>query len=337
MGYDVVTFGEVMIRLTPPGNQRLEQATSLEMTAGGAEMNTAVGLSRFGLRVAWVSRLPANPLGRYIASQARQHGVATEHILWAAGEGERAGLYFLEEGAAPRPSAVLYDRADSAIARLDPDELDWEPILRGSRVFHVTGITPALGPGCAEATWRGLRAARATGCLTSFDPNYRSRLWGVAAARATYQELVPLVDVLFCSPADLRQFLDIDASDPEQAARAVQRRYGCRAVAITMRQATSVRDNRVQSLVVAGQAHLERERGVEIVDRLGAGDAYVAGFWYGYLTAGTQDESAWARAAAYGAAAGALKHSIRGDLPILTVEELEAEIASGGGGTRLQR
>src|SRR5581483_151361 len=156
--YDLVTFGEAMVRLCPPGFGRLEAATLLEMQPGGAELNTAVGVARLGadpdrrtggsVRVAWVSRLPRNPLGQYLANKAREQGVMTDEILWDDDPTARCGTYFLEEGAAPRASSVVYDRANSAFARLQADELDWPVILRGARFFLVTGITPALGPGC---------------------------------------------------------------------------------------------------------------------------------------------------------------------------------------------
>src|ERR671935_879907 len=144
MPYDVVTFGEAMIRLSPPGFRRLEQARSLDVQVGGAELNTAVALARLGRRSTWVSRLTDNPLGRLIANHAREAGVATEHVVWTPED--RVGLYFLEFGAAPRASSVLYDRKGSAIANVRPGMVPWQRVLAGAKWFHVTGITPALGP-----------------------------------------------------------------------------------------------------------------------------------------------------------------------------------------------
>ena len=318
--YDVVTFGEAMIRLTPPGFQRIEQAASVELDVGGAELNTAVGLARLGLRTSWVSGLPANPLGRLIANRARGQGVDVSHVVWSTTH--RAGLYFLEEGAAPRASSVLYDRADSACVRLRPAELDWATILAGARAFHVTGITPALGAGCRQATVEAIRAARAAGALVSFDPNYRSKLWSAAEAKQSYLELAPHLDILFCSLEGLRDFYDIAADEPVAAAQQAQARYGLQAVVMTTRTSRGVWDSCVGSLVVADRVYRDREREVEIVDRLGAGDAYAAGFLFGILTGD------WEKAVAYGGAAGALKHSIRGDFPLLTEDELRQEIAA---------
>src|SRR6516225_5881745 len=158
---EIVTFGEAMIRLSPPGFHRLEQAQSLDLKVGGAELNTAVGLARLGHSTAWVSRLTNNPLGRLIANRAREAGVGTEHVVWT--NDDRVGVYFLEFGAAPRASSVLYDRKGSAIAALKPGMVDWPKVFAGAKWFHVTGITPALSSSAAEATREALRAARTAG------------------------------------------------------------------------------------------------------------------------------------------------------------------------------
>src|SRR5713101_3871007 len=180
MSYDVITFGEAMIRLSPPNFLRLEQAHSLDLKVGGAELNTAVGLARLGRSAAWISRLTDNPLGRLIANRAREAGVATEHVVWTSDD--RVGLYFLEFGAAPRASSVLYDRKGAAIAAIQPGTVDWRAVFTGARWFHVTGITPALSAGAAETTREALQAARAASVRTSIDLNYRAKLWSQADA-----------------------------------------------------------------------------------------------------------------------------------------------------------
>src|SRR5436309_9908961 len=177
---DVVTFGEVMVRLAPPHFQRLEQARSLDVEIGGAELNTAVGLARLGRSSAWVSRLPANPLGRLVANRAREAGVSTEHLVWS--DGDRLGLYFVEFGAAPRPSSVLYDRKGAAVASIWPGMVDWAKAFAGAKWFHVTGVTPALSQGAAETTREALQAARAAKVGVSIDLNYRAKLWTTAEA-----------------------------------------------------------------------------------------------------------------------------------------------------------
>src|SRR5205814_6075881 len=167
MPYEVITFGEAMIRLSPPNFRRLEQAASLDLLVGGAELNTAVGLARLGHSTAWVSRLTNNPLGRLIANRAREAGVSTEHVVWTGDD--RVGIYFLEFGAAPRASSVLYDRKGAATARIRPGMVPWAKVFAGARWFHVTGITPALSPGAAETTREALQAARAAGVGTTSD------------------------------------------------------------------------------------------------------------------------------------------------------------------------
>src|SRR5947199_3398041 len=164
MPHDVITFGEAMVRLSPPNFRRLEQTRSLDVQVGGAELNTAVGLARLGHQTAWVSRLTRNPLGRLIANRAREAGVGTEHVLWT--DDDRVGVYFLEFGAAPRASSVLYDRKGAAIANIKPGMVDWRSAFTGARWFHVTGITPALSATAAETTREALQAARSAGVRT---------------------------------------------------------------------------------------------------------------------------------------------------------------------------
>src|SRR5437764_5668794 len=171
MPYDVITFGETMVRLSPPNFRRLEQARSLDVQTGGAELSTAVALARLGRSTAWVSRLTDNAVGRLVANHAREDGVSTEHVVWT--KDDRVGVYFLEFGAAPRASSVLYDRKGSAIAAIQAGMVLWAKVLAGAKWFHVTGITPAPSPGAAEATRESLRAARAAGLGTSLDLTYR--------------------------------------------------------------------------------------------------------------------------------------------------------------------
>src|SRR6516165_12201078 len=170
MPYDVITFGEAMVRLSPPNFRRLEQSRSLDVFVGGAELNTAVGLARLGRSAAWVSRLTRNPLGRLIANHAREAGVGTEHVVWTPDD--RVGVYFLEFGAAPRASSVLYDRRGAAIAAIRPGMVSWAKVLAGAKWFHVTGITPALSASAADTTREAMAAARSAGVQTSIDLNY---------------------------------------------------------------------------------------------------------------------------------------------------------------------
>jgi 2-dehydro-3-deoxygluconokinase len=328
MPYDLIAFGEAMVRLAPPHFQRLEQARTLDVEIGGAELNTAVGLARLGRSAAWASRLPANPLGRLIANRVREAGVSDEHVRFAA-DG-RCGLYFLEFGAAPRASSILYDRADSSASRVDADTFDWPAVVRGARWFHVTGITPALSAGAAAATAAALKAAKAAGLGTSVDLNYRSKLWSAADAGRTMSGLLADCDVLIASAEDAEHLFGVTGADFREVAARLTDRFGLRAVAGVRRETPLVWRNRFGAVGYADGAVFEtRWYEVEIVDRLGAGDALAAGLIHGLL------DGDFAGGLEVGAAMGALKHSVPGDLPWLTRAEVEEAV--GGHGLRIRR
>ncbi len=326
--YDVVTLGETMIRLSPPSFQRLEQTTTLEVRVGGAELNVAVDAARLGLRTAWLSKLPDNPLGRMVANKAREHGVDVSRVIWT--KGERMGLYFVEFGAQPRASSVLYDRADSAISQMQSDDFDWAAIFCEARVFHVSGITPALSPSCAEATLAAARAARNAGCTVSVDVNYRAKLWSEEEAGRVMTALMDSADILITTEEDTKRVYQIEADDYREVARELQRRFDLKVVAITLRDTVSVLRNQWSAFALAGDKFYEAPTyEVEVVDRLGAGDSFTAGFLWGYL----QDDIA--KGVAYGTAFSALKHSVPGDFHWGTLAEVEALVK--GGGLRIQR
>jgi 2-dehydro-3-deoxygluconokinase len=328
MAHDVITFGEAMVRLSPPGCRRLEQARSLDLQVGGAELNTAVALARLGRRTAWVSRLTDNPLGRLIANHAREAGVGTEHVLWTPED--RVGLYFLEFGAAPRASSVLYDRKDAAIARIRPGLIDWPAVFAGSRWFHVTGITPALSAGAAEATREALQAARAAGVQTSIDLNYRAKLWSQAEAGRWMAELLPLCHVLVTTEEDTERVFGIKGKDYEDVAGQLARRFPLQVIAITLRENPLVWKNTWTGIAYqGGTVYRTRSYEVEIVDRLGAGDSFAAGLIHGLLDGDVQ------KGLDYGVAASAIKHSIPGDFAWITRDEVEALLK--GPGLRISR
>jgi 2-dehydro-3-deoxygluconokinase len=323
MPHDVITFGEAMVRLAPPHFQRLEQARSLDVEIGGAELNTAVGLARLGRSVAWVSRLPDNPLGRLVANRVREAGVSDEFVQFA--DDGRCGLYFLEFGAAPRASSILYDRKDSSIARVKADTFDWPMILRGARWLHVTGITAALSPGAAKATASALAAAKAGGIGTSIDLNYRAKLWSREDAGRTMADLLPGCDVLIASEADAEQLFGITGRDFADVAKNLSDRFGLKAVIGVRRETPLVWRNRFAAVGYAnGQVVKSRWYEVEIVDRLGTGDALASGLIHGLL------EGDFELGLNYGAAMGALKHTIPGDLPWLTRQEVEDAMQDQG-------
>ena len=329
----VVTFGEAMIRLTPPGNERLERTTSLSITVGGAELNTAVGLACLGVSASWVTALPDTGPGRLVAREARANGVDVSHIEWVDEDGGRTGLYFLEEGVDPRPSAVTYDRKDTAISRVREGTFDWEAILDGAAAFHVSGITLALSAGARAEVMEAVKVADRKGVLVSFDLNYRSKLWSEADAKAAFMAIVPLVDILFASRGGLRTFFGIEGSH-EEAMRASLERLGVAAVTVTRKRAKGSRRLKLQSLALgpAGVLATSEWRDVEVVDRLGGGDAFAAGFIAGYL----ENPENLTRAVNLGAAASALKHTMPGDFISSTRAEIEAAVSSSASGV-LQR
>ncbi len=325
---EVITFGEAMIRLAPPGFRRLEQARSLDVQVGGAELNTAVALARLGHGSAWVSRLTDNPLGRLIANHAREAGVSTDHVVWT--KDDRVGLYFLEFGAAPRASSVLYDRKTSAIAAVAPGMVDWSKVFQRAKWFHVTGITPALSASAAAATKEALQAARSAGVATSVDLNYRVKLWGPAEAGRCMSELMQLTDYLITTEEDVERVFGIKGKDHEEAAARTAERFPLKAVAITLRDNPLVWRNTWTAMVWHNNQVLRtRTYEVEIVDRLGAGDSFAAGFIHGLLGGDLQKGLDW------GVAASALKHSIPGDFAWVTADEVEALVK--GAGLRISR
>jgi 2-dehydro-3-deoxygluconokinase len=328
MSFEVITFGEAMVRLSPPNFRRLEQARSLDVQVGGAELNTAVALARLGRSAAWVSRLTDNPLGRLIANHAREAGVSTEHLVWT--KEDRVGVYYLEFGAAPRASSVLYDRKGAAIANVRLDMVPWERVFAGAKWFHVTGITPALSPSAALATREALAAARSAGAGTSIDLNYRVKLWTQEEAGRCMADLMQLCDVLITTEEDTERVFGIKGKDYEDVAAQVARCFPVRVVAITLRENPLVWKN-TWTAIAWQDGHVLRTRTyeVEIVDRLGAGDSFAAGLIHGLLDGDLQ------KGLDFGVAASALKHSIPGDFAWVTREEVEALLK--GPGLRISR
>lgn len=318
--YDLVSLGEAMIRLSPPNYQRLEQAHTLDVHVGGAELSVAADTSRLGLKTAWVSKLPKNPLGRMIANKGREQGVDTSHVVWA--DGGRAGIYFLEFGSTPRASSVLYDRKGSAISTLAPGEVDWPKALKGAKLFHTSGITPALSPTCRAATEEALKAAKKAGCTVSFDLNYRSKLWSPDEAKRCLTTLFKHVDILITTQYDTEEVFGMTGSYEEIAEKLVKQ-FKFDAVGITLREVKTVLTGAWTSLVLSkGKLYHGEKHEIEIVDRVGAGDSWTAGFLYGYLTGGVE------KGVAYADAMAALKHSIPGDIAWLTADEIEKLLKS---------
>lgn len=320
---DVVTFGEAMIRLAPPGFRRLEQATVLELTVGGAELNVAAGLSRLGLSASWVSSLPDNALGRIVRNRAREIGVDISHVAWDSVG--RMGLYFVEYGASPRPSTVLYDRSGSSIAGLRDVSFDWSSILAGARLYHTTGITTALSDRTADEVRSSLRVARNAGLLVSYDLNFRAKLWSAAQARVVQEPLMEIVDILISTEEDVGVVFGITGDNYREVARKLTDRFGFKVVTITLRGNQSVLRNTWTAIAYVDGCYIDdRTYDIEVVDRVGGGDAYAAGFLYGYLTG---DATKGVR---YGNAFSALKQSSFGDFNWTTPDEVQAQLQGTG-------
>lgn len=323
----IVTFGEAMVRLTPPNHGRLSRARSFDVEVGGAELNTAAGLAALGHSPCWISELPDSPLGRLIEARAQEAGVFVAAAFSPVG---RCGLYFLEEGASPRASEVVYDRTGSSFTHTSGPPRGWDEWLRVADWFHTTGITPALGPGPAKATADALKAARAAEVPTSIDLNYRSKLWSREDAGRVMAGLLPLCDVLFASEPDAEQLFGITGADFPEVAQKLAGRFGVSKVVGTRREAPLAWRNRFAAVGWSGAGVEETPwHDVEIVDRLGAGDAMAAGVIHGLLTGGD-----FGFALRFGAALGALQHTAPGDLVNFRPDEVEAVMAGQGVGIR---
>jgi 2-dehydro-3-deoxygluconokinase len=337
---DLLTFGEGMVRFTPPGFQRLEQARTLDVHVGGGELNVAVAGARLGLTTGWISRLSENPLGRMIAARAREHGVDTSRVVWT--RGDRVGLYFAELGASPRASTVVYDRSGSAVSRMTSGTVDWAAAFVGVRWFHTSGITPALSESAAAVTAEALAAAKKAGAKVSYDLNYRSKLWTPEQARAIQEPMMEQVDVLITTEEDARvvfgiggkaddRFEAVDADAYAEVARQLHDRFRVGAVAITLRENPRVWQNSWSALIyAAGTVHRAPRYEVEIVDRIGAGDSFSAGLIFGMLRDGD-----WSTAVRFGTALSALKHTVPGDFSQATLAEVEQLMA--GASLRVNR
>ena len=316
--YDVVTLGESMLRLTPPGFLRIEQTNSFDIWVGGTESNTAVGLSRLGMAVAWISRLPESPLGRYISNRVAQYGVDVSQVIWA--RDERLGIYFHEKAQDPRASEIIYDRQDSAMSRMQPCDLPASFFQPGSaELLHVTGITLAISETAAATARAALDMAKAAGWRCSFDTNYRSKLWSGAEAAAGCQIAMQLADVIFCPLGDYHALYGEASAD--EALANLAGRFPAALIVMTLGREgaiaqTATGDTLRQAAILAGE-----------VGRIGGGDAFAAGFLYAWLR-----EDDVALALKWGVAMSAMKYTIHGDLPLVDREAVAALAAGAAGG-----
>ena len=337
----VVSFGELMLRLAPEGYLRFVQADRFEATLGGAEANVAVDLACMGVKAAFVTKLPAHEIGQLAVNALRRFGVNTAHVLRG---GARVGIYYCEKGASQRASKVIYDRAGSSIAEAKPGEFDWDSIFADTDWFHFTGITPALGEGCAALCLEACQAAQARGIPVSCDLNYRKNLWSREQAGRVMAGLMPYVSLLIANEEDAADVFGVHAAGSdieggqlshagyEQVARQLGERFGIPEIAVTLRQSISASDNIWAAMLYAnGECHFSRKYAVHIVDRVGGGDSFGAGLIFASL----EGQSAQDRLE-FAVAASCLKHSVEGDFNLVSAEEVR-RLAAGSGSGRVQR
>ena len=341
----VVTFGEIMLRLASPGYLRFSQSSQLEATFGGGEANVAVSLANYGIPASFVSRLPKNDIGDWAIQNLRKYNVQTQDILRG---GERVGIYFLETGAVARASKVVYDRAGSAIADIQPGMLDWEAIFKEANWFHWTGITPALSEGAAATCLEGIKMANKLGVTVSTDLNFRKNLWKYGkTASEVMPELVAGCDVILGNEEDAEKVfhiqpegVDVTAGHVEAAAyesvcrQLVKRFPRAKKVIITLRGSINANHNTWAGTLFNGEKIFFSPQYdiTHIVDRVGGGDSFMGGLICGLLTYPDDDQ----QALNFAVAASCLKHTIYGDFNLVTVDEVK-NLMKGDGSGRVSR
>ena len=337
----VITFGEIMLRLSPVGYRRFVQADAFEVSYAGGEANVAVSLANFGLESAFVSKIPAHEIGQSAVDAMRKYGVDTRHILRG---GDRLGTYFVEKGASQRASKVIYDRAASAVALSTADDYDWDKIFEGADWFHWTGITPALGGELPKICLEACKVAKKHGVTISCDLNYRKKMWTTQRANLVMSELMEYVDVCIANEEDAKNVFGIEAENTDVSVGKLDRngytsvasqlcsRFGFKTVAITLRGSISANDNDWGAMLYKnGHAYFSPTYRVHIVDRVGSGDSFTGGLIYATLM-----EKEAQDAINFAAAASCLKHSIECDFNVVSVSEVEA-LAQGNTSGRVQR
>lgn len=342
----IVTFGEIMLRLAPPGYQRFSQASSFDIIYGGGESNVAVSLANYGLPVEFVTRLPDNDIGECALMEMRRRNVGTRHILRG---GERLGIYFLEMGAVARGSKVIYDRAHSGMATIQPGMINWEEVFRDAQWFHWTGITPAISQGAADATLEAIQAANRLGVTVSTDLNYRSNLWKYGRKSSEVMPgLAAGCDIILGNEEDAEKHfgihpggVDVTRGDTMNAAayisvcRQLMERFPrCKKAVITLRGSISASHNSWTGVLYDGKKLYEAPtyQITHIVDRVGGGDSFMGGLIYGLLTYAGDDQ----KALDFAVAASCLKHTIYGDANLATLSEVET-LMKGDASGRVSR
>ena len=337
----VVTFGELMLRLEPPGYLRFVQTENLSATFGGAEANVAISLANFGVDSCYVTKLPSHEIGQAAVNSLRKFGVNTQYVVRG---GPRVGIYYNERGASQRGSKCIYDRAGSSIQLSKPEDFDWKQIMQGASWFHITGITPALGPNLVQSCIEAAEEAHKAGATVSLDLNYRAKLWSREEANKAMTELCKYVDICIANEDDAADVFGIKAENTDttkgelstegykSVARQLMEKFAFKKVAITLRTSINANRNDWQALLYDGKDFFfSKKYEIWIVDRVGGGDSFTAGLIYSLLSGKSNQE-----AVEFAVAASCLKHTIEGDFNMVSVAEVE-KLASGNASGRIQR
>lgn len=336
--YDLLTFGEVMLRFSPVGDDRFLSTSGFDCYVGGAELNVAASVSQLGARTGIISKIPAHSMGEMVRRKVLSYKVSDEYLLKDETGDARLGLYYYEKAHSPRKPEVVYDRKNSSVNRFSVEELP-EEIFDNTRCFHTSGINLALGGEVRKQTIQLMKQFKAHGALISFDVNFRGNLWSGAEAKACIEEILPLADIFFCTE-DTARLTFLKDGTLREIMREFAEEYGIRYVCSSRRTVHSAKHHSFTSVLYdAGQDCYYEEaayENIEVKDRIGSGDAYVAGTLYGLLQCADMQE----RAVSYGNAVGVFKNTIAGDIGEITKEEIDAlikEHAQGGFVSEMKR
>ena len=322
--FDLLSMGEIMLRLSPPDNERITRGSTFSKQAGGADLNSATGAAMLGLRCGIISKLPANDLGMYIKNNVRLSGVSDDYLVYDADSDARLGVYYYENGAYPRKPRIVYDRKNASMNKISVEDYD-ERLYSAARCFHTSGITLALSPQVCETAVEMIKRFKAQGTMISFDVNFRGNLWTGAEAKACIESILPYVDIFFCSE-DTARLTFLKEGDAKSIMKSFTEEYPISIVASTQRIVHSPKRHTFGSIIYSASEDRFYEEApyadIEVVDRIGSGDAYISGVLYGLLA----KEGDYQRALEYGNAVSALKNTIPGDLLCTDLKEIEGII-----------
>lgn len=322
--FDLLSLGEIMLRLSPPSNERMTRGDTFSKQAGGAELNSATGAAMLGLRCGIISKLPANDLGMYIKNRVRLCGVSDDYLVYDESKDARLGVYYYESGAYPRKPRIVYDRKNTSINKLSVNDFD-ERIYSSTRCFHTSGITLALSPELRATAIEMIRRFKEHGTIISFDVNFRGNLWSGPEARECIESILPYVDIFFCSEETARLTF-LKEGDAKDIMKSFTKDFPVSIVASTQRIVHSPKRHTFGSIIYSAKDDTYYEEApyadIEVVDRIGSGDAYISGVLYGLLS----HEGEYQRALEYGNAVSSLKNTIPGDLLSTDLKEIDGII-----------